>query len=190
MTLSKEQLLSVVHEYWDSSNEFLVRQEASPKRRKLDALWDEKLKSLDLWSAFLRVLRSELPGYVVGSMVTPIDASFRCVVYPDKDSRPPSSCWVVVGCVSILAPVYILYGVECEYEGGRLRNHKASLEQPPPDMAFPASVVARKIEATFGCSVVPREIAETPVPLFIEFKAPPETTLFHALFTSEPSSIP
>jgi hypothetical protein len=57
-------------------------------------------------------------------------------------------------------------------------------------MVFPASVVARKIEATFGCSVVPREIAETPVPLFIEFKAPPETTLFHALFTSEPSSIP
>jgi hypothetical protein len=190
MTLSKERLLAVAQEYWDSSQDFLLKQEASPERRRLQALWDQKLENMEPWNAFLGGLRNELPDYVVGSTLTTADASLRCVIYPPKESRPPSSCWIVVGCVSILAPVYILYGVECEYVGGRLRNHKASLVQVPPGMDFPARVVARRIETTFGYSAVPREIAETPVPLFIEFKEPPETTLFHALFTSEPSSIP
>ncbi|EPX58441.1 hypothetical protein D187_003913 [Cystobacter fuscus DSM 2262] len=42
----------------------------------------------------------------------------------------------------------------------------------------------------FGFSAVSREIAETPVPLFAGLIEPPETTLFHTLFTNAPSSIP
>jgi hypothetical protein len=59
-----------------------------------------------------------------------------------------------------------------------------------PEIRAPAEVIARKIEATFGYSVLPREVAETPVPLFVQWKQPPETTLFHALFTNEPGSLP
>ncbi|MFY0582940.1 hypothetical protein ACN28S_59405 [Cystobacter fuscus] len=92
--------------------------------------------------------------------------------------------------MSILAPVYFVYGVECGFLDDGLPGHKASFEQPPPSMAFPAQVVARMIETTFGFSAVPREIAETPVPLFAGAREPPETTLFHALFTSDPEIIP
>ena len=189
MTLTKEDLLSTARSYWDSSHDFLLRQEASPERKKLWALWDEKIKDLSQWNSLLRTLKGDLPGYIVGSAVVPADASFRCVVYPAKESRR-ESCWVVVGCVRILAPVYVVYGVECDCVEGQLKNPRANLFQPPPGMALPAKVVARAIEETFGFSELPHEIAETPVPLFVNWQEPPQTTLFHALFTSEPSSIP
>ena len=48
----------------------------------------------------------------------------------------------------------------------------------------------REIEAAYGYSKVSREVAQTPVPLFVEWKEPPESTLFHAIFTNEPTSIP
>jgi hypothetical protein len=57
-------------------------------------------------------------------------------------------------------------------------------------MRAPADIVSRRLETTFGVSTLPREIAETPIPLYVEPKEPPNTTLFHALFTSEPESLP
>ncbi|WNG20735.1 hypothetical protein [Cystobacter fuscus] len=142
------------------------------------------------WKAFRIELRSALPNFITGDTGSTGDGGLRCMVYPLKESRAPSSNWIVLGCVSILAPVYFVYGVECDYINGRLQNHRASFEQPPLNMAFPAQVVARKIETTFGFSAIPREIAETPVPLFVGWREPSEATLFHALFTSDPSIIP
>ncbi|MBZ4335525.1 hypothetical protein K8556_32330 [Corallococcus sp. AS-1-12] len=53
-----------------------------------------------------------------------------------------------------------------------------------------AEVVAQRIEANYGATALPLEVAQTPVPLYVNFMKPPETTLFHALFTSEPWNIP
>ncbi len=41
-----------------------------------------------------------------------------------------------------------------------------------------------------GSSKLPREVAETPVRLFVQWVEPPETTLFHALFSNEPDNVP
>jgi hypothetical protein len=59
-----------------------------------------------------------------------------------------------------------------------------------PETRAPADIIARRIEATFGANMLPREMARTPVPLYVQWKEPPETTLFHALFTSQPESLP
>ncbi|RKH15360.1 hypothetical protein D7V97_00475 [Corallococcus sp. CA053C] len=60
----------------------------------------------------------------------------------------------------------------------------------PFDLRDAARKVSQRIEANYGATALPLEIAQTPVPLYVHFMKPPETTLFHALFTSEPWNIP
>ncbi len=103
---------------------------------------------------------------------------------------PPHN-WIVVGCVSILAPIYIVYCVKYGRVGSRTGlNPRLGFEPFPSEMELPANIISRKIEETYGVSKLPREIAETPVPLFVQWVEPPETTLFHALFTNEPVNVP
>jgi hypothetical protein len=56
-------------------------------------------------------------------------------------------------------------------------------------MRAPAEVVARKLEARFQAKTIPREVAGTRIPLIVGPQEPPETTLFHALFTSWAESV-
>lgn len=190
MPLSAEQLLGIARKYWRSDKDYYLRQETSPETQRLQGLWEQKLEKIERWKAFLHDLLHELSGFSVGNVVTTADASFRCIAYPVTGTPLPPFNHAVVGCVSIVAPVYIIYGVEYEHIGGTRRNPKIVFEPLPPSMRFPADVIARRIEATFGVSALPRELAETPVPLFVEWKEPPDTTLFHALFTSEPGNLP
>jgi hypothetical protein len=77
-----------------------------------------------------------------------------------------------------------------EYGRDSKDDFKLMFEPFPLEMDLSANVIARKIEATFGFSKLPRELAETPVPLFVQWVEPPRTTLFHALFTNEPDNVP
>jgi len=190
MPLSAEQLLSIAQDYWRSDKEYYLRQEKSPEAERLEALWDQALESINQWHVFLDDLERELPGFTIGDSTSTSDACFRCVAYPTKGSPLPPFRWVVVGCVSILAPTYIVYGVDYDRIGKARRNPKISFEPLPPEMKLPADVIARKIEETFGASKLPREMAEIPVPLFVEWKEPPHTMLFHALFTNDPENVP
>ncbi|MBZ4415256.1 hypothetical protein [Myxococcus sp. RHSTA-1-4] len=83
-----------------------------------------------------------------------------------------------------------VYGVRYDFVGRQRYNPRLSFEPFPPEMREPAEVIARKIEATFDVRRLPREVAATPVPLYVHNTEPPETTLFHALFTSQPDNIP
>jgi hypothetical protein len=191
MTPSREQLISIAQNYWRSDKEYQLRQEKSPEDKRREARWDQELKKIDRWHAFLRDVRQELPNFTIGDGTATPDACFRCVAYPVRGHPLPPHHWVVVGCVSILAPIYIVYAVEYGRVGNRTRlNPRLSLEPFPPEMRLPADVFARKFEETFGVGKLPREIAETPVPLFVKWVEPPETTLFHALFTNEPDNVP
>ncbi|HEX8441448.1 hypothetical protein [Archangium sp.] len=191
MLPSLEQLLSIARAYWRPDKDYQLRQEKSPEYKKFEARWDQELKQIDRWHAFLRGLKRELPDFTIGDGTATPDACFRCVVYPAKGRPMPPLPWIVVGCVSILAPIYIVYGVRYGRVGNRTRlNPRVCFEPFPPEMKHPADVISRKIEEIFGLSKLPRELAETPVPLFVQWVEPPETTLFHALFTNEPDNVP
>lgn len=189
-TPSREDLLAIVRNYYDPSNDFLYTTETSPATQRLHALWTQWLENVAPWNAFLGELESELSTFIVGDTLSTGDGGPRCLVYPPKAAGVPTANWIVVGCVSLLAPVYMVHGLERGYTDDGLRIKKASFAQPPPSMALVAQVVARRIEVAFGASAISREIAETPVPLFVGVLEPSEATLFHALFTSEPSIIP
>lgn len=189
MDLSAEQLLSIAKNYWRSDRYQHITQAMPPEAYRLEERWEEELQKVDQWHAFLGDLERALPGFTIGDGTATPDACFRCVAYPEGRPLPPFD-WVVVGCISILAPIYMLYGIEFERAGKVRLSSKVSFEPLPSQMRHPADVIARKIEATFGVTALPREIAETPVPLVVEWKEPPETTLFHALFSNQPESVP
>jgi hypothetical protein len=190
MTLSKEELIATVQKYYDSSNAFLFTTELSPEAKRHYEMWKQWAANMSLWKAFKAALRSALPNYITGETYPSADGGPRCLVHLPRESWSPTSNWTVVGCVSLLAPVYFVHGVEWDYVDGCVQNARARFGEPPSDMVLPTQIVARTIEEIFGFSAFPRELVETPVHLYTGLVEPPQTTLFHTLFTSEPSNIP
>ncbi|KFA88947.1 hypothetical protein [Archangium violaceum] len=193
MPPSAEDLLALVRNYFRPDKDFNYRPESSPEHERFSEQWERALERMDQWRAFLRELRGELPDFDIGNVTAPCDSCFRCATYPKDKIRPITSSWSVVGCLSILAPVYTVYGARYTYwytDKGRERSDEVFLYSLPPEMQGPASIIARGIEATFGAEALPREIAETRIPLIVEPQEPPDTTLFHALFISEPEKVP
>ncbi|OJT25716.1 hypothetical protein BO221_07615 [Archangium sp. Cb G35] len=197
MSISAEYLLSVARNYWRSDHEFDGKLERSPELERFQGLWEEKLEKIDEWWVLHDKLRAVLPHLNIGDATATVDACFRCLVYADPQlvSEDPedelrSRCWAVVGCVSILAPVYTVYGVQYDYRGREWIARRVFFDPLPPEMRAPSEIVARKLEELFGVEALPREIAETRIPLIVQRREPPDTTLFHALFTSRPESVP
>ncbi|HYO58869.1 hypothetical protein [Archangium sp.] len=197
MPTSAEYLLSVAQNYWRSDHEFDGKLERSPETERFQALWEEKLKGMAEWHVLLDELQAALPQFSIGNATATCDACFRCSVYMDRqpvysnqEDEPLTRRQVVVGCVSILAPVYTVYGVQYDYRGEERIADRAFFDPLPPEMRAPAEVVARKLEARFQAEAVPREVAGTRIPLIVGPHEPPETTLFHALFTGWPESVP
>lgn len=189
MTPSPEQLLAIARNYWRADKVYHSRTDSSPEHLRLCARWAEALKQQNQWWTFLDDLKQRLPGFTLGDATATPDACFRCAVYfPPGDT--PRALRVVVGCVSILAPIYTLYGVEYALTDARRHDPRVYFEPLPSEMRHTAEIVARRLEATFGMSALPRDLATIPIPLFVEPLEPPDTTLFHALFTSEPASLP
>ena len=200
MPVSAEDLLSIVQQYCRSDHEFDDKLERSPELKRFDDAWEQALKKLDQWRALMDELRVELPHLNIGHATATCDPCFKCMVYTNREpvssdqreDEPRLHRWTVVGCLSVLAPVYTVYGVQYDYKGREVSPAASRIffDPLPPEMQAPAEVIARKIEARYGAEALPRESAEIRVPLIVHFKEPPETTLFHALFTPEPENLP
>ncbi|KFA89600.1 hypothetical protein [Archangium violaceum] len=199
MPISAEELLSIVQQHWRSDHEFDDKLERSPELKRFHAVWKQALKRHEQWCELMDELRAALPYLNIGDATATCDSSFKCIVYTNREpvSSDPqeggarSRRWTVVGCLSVLAPVYTVYGVQYDYKGREVRGAARVFFEPlPAQMQALAQVVARKIESRYGAEALPRKIAETQVPLIVHRKEPPETTLFHALFTPEPENLP
>ena len=190
MDSSAEKLLVIARKYWPAEGDY-NNVERPLERQRLDALWDEKLREqLDHWHGFLDGLDSALPDFVIGDGTTASDGGFRLVAYAKSPRSPPRFRFALVGCVSILAPLYTVFGVQYDFIGRKRHNPRLSFEPLPFEMRAPADLLARKMEATFDVRRLPREVADMPIPLFVHNVEPPKTTLFHALFDSQPDNLP
>jgi hypothetical protein len=190
-SLTGAQLLDVAGRYWYSDEAHYLRQERGPEAARREALWEQALAKLGRWRELLRSMGARLPGYAVGDGTSPSSTScFRCIAYLPDESESSSVRWAVVGCASILAPVQIVYGVRKTRVQGRAAVPEWLTGPLPEPLARAADVMGQVIEAEWGAEPLPWELARRPVPLFVEWKAPPETTLFHALFTASPEVIP
>jgi hypothetical protein len=190
MSWTPEKLLAIARNYWPADMETYLGPDKSPAFTRLHALWERELEKMEQWHAFLGALDRDLPDFMIGNATAPGDGSFRCAVYFRDGRTPPGIQRVVVGCVSVLAPVYAVYGVESEYQGKKRIRDTVLYEPLPSDMAAVADVVSRRIRATFDVHALPHEVADTRIPLIVDPVMPPDTTLFHALFISTPERVP
>jgi hypothetical protein len=187
MAISRERLMDIARNYWRSDKLYDYASPKSPEHVRLWETWERELARIERWWALLDSLEADLPDFTIGDATATLDACFRCVAYSGK-SHPYR--FAVVGCASILAPVSANYGVQLESVSLEQGVPRVVFEPLPYEMRAPADVIARRLEATFGAVALPREVAETPLPLIVHGKEPPNTTLFDALFTSQPESIP
>ncbi len=192
--MTVEELLDRVRNYWPVTFEWYERGEKAPENERRFALlkqaWQQHGKQ---WCAMVEELRQDLPGFSIREATAPSEACFRCAVRPPEEQKKPPLAQVVVGCMSMIAPVYTVYGLQYEYrprKRPKMSNEQLFLDTLPPEMRGPADAIARRIEATFGVSRLPPEIAATPVPLSVNITFPPHATLFHALFSDQPDSVP
>jgi hypothetical protein len=186
MPLSTEEFLAIARKYWRADKAY----DGSPEHRRLTGLWERELEKLGQWWALLDELKRELPGFTLGNATATPDACFRCAAYSPVDNPSSARRFIVVGCVSILAPVYTVYGVQYVLMDKKRHNRRVFFDPLPADMQHPADAISRRIEANFRVDVLPHDMAGIHIPLYVEPVEPPNTTLFHALFTSEPASLP
>ncbi|WP_309894355.1 hypothetical protein [Archangium sp.] len=189
MLLTAEKLLAIARHYWPEDMETYLRPEKSPAFARRHAVWERELGKMDRWNAWVDGLRQELPDWLVGNVTAPGDGSFRCAAYSREGRTPPDLEWIVIGCLSVLAPVYTVYGMRCECRGRRRIRKTVFFDALPPDIQGPAELMARRLQESFDVQALPREIANTRVPLIVDPVMPPDTTLFHALFVSEPERV-
>jgi len=187
MTPTRDQLLSIALDYWPSFKDYEQNPSLEDERRF--AVCEQKLQEHDRWLAFLDELDKELPAFTISDYTGP-GPCFCCVAYPDQRLPQPPVRWVVAACVSFLAPVYTVYGVQFDYSGNERVFKQLALWPLPSEIQATADIIARRIEATFGVTALPHELAELRVPLFVQFTEPPGTRLFHALFLDNPENLP
>lgn len=195
MKLTVQELIARASHYWPADFEWHARGERPPEIDRLFGLYKQEWPRRGAqWLALVADLRQELPGYSIYNSTVPSDPSFRCTLRPPKEQRQPRLEQMVVGCLSLIAPVYAVYGLEYEYEykrGKRLQssNNRLFLDELPQELREPADIVARRMEAHFRVERLTPDVAATPVPLYVDLTFPPHATLFHALLSSHPDSV-
>ncbi|MBN8469879.1 hypothetical protein JYJ95_25505 [Corallococcus exiguus] len=192
MSPSADELLAIARHYWRADQAYDFRLDPSPEYVRYEALWGEKRKEFGRWKTLLTELQGALPACKVWDYTPPTaNPSFGLLVYPPGEEvmHRPQITWTVAGYLSILAPVYTVHCVRREYLGQELRSAKALLGPTPLELRGIAKVIAQRIESDFGATELPLEVAQTPVPLYVNLMKPPQTTLFHALFTADPWNI-
>lgn len=190
MTLSLAELLASARPYWLADDGYQSRHAWSPEDERRSANWKQQWRTRGAeWKALLADVQRELPRHRVREATHLDDAGFRCAIHlPSRRERFPRE-QLVVGCLSMIAPVYMVYGLQYDDRREPL-GHRLFFGSLPPVLLRPAATLARRMEARFGVTGLPPELAATPVPLYVDNREPPHTTLFHALFSSEPARVP
>lgn len=159
----------------------------TPEFQRWRALREKTRDEWKQWGDFLGGVRSAFPGHPVCDVTYPsADACSRCCVYL-KRSQPDGGQVItrVVGAVSILAPLYLVY-VTTETVRPDNTSIRSQLDfNPTTGEAEPsADTLARLIEQVFGYDPFPLELADIPLPgLRVESLYEPPT-LLGALFAA------
>jgi hypothetical protein len=201
--LTQESLVRIAHHYYpvgfppeeDNYDEPLLAFQRTLEHQRWRAAWRKALDDWKEWADFLEHLQAVFPEYDVWDVTQPwMAACVRCCVYLET-SLPEGGRLVtrVVGAVSILAPLYLVYTTTETLRAGET-SARPRLTYEPADEARPcAEKLAQHIEEAFGYRPFPLELAEVPLPdlrighLNLESERP---TLLNALLGENLGNVP
>lgn len=113
--VTAEELLSLLHEYYPTGPAEKADAPASgPEFQRWRDVWHKALEETRPWSAVFQGLRPLFPGQEVATLTQPYHAScFVCGLrlrMPMTEGMEDQRIVRVAGAVSLLAPVYLVYG--------------------------------------------------------------------------------
>jgi hypothetical protein len=164
----------------------------TPEFQRWQAAWTRFIEEEPQpWERILEGLETELPGHEFGGH-TPAyhSACYFALLYrrtPPSGGQEGYRLVRVAGAVSLIAPVYLVYGT-LEWVSPRpapLPKPQLFL-RPTEEMRSDAALMARRIEAVLGYHPFPLELAEVPVPdvRVYHLHHDEQPTLLSALFQS------
>lgn len=189
-----EELIRVARYYYpagfpaweDDDEEPVPAYQRTPEYQRWSAIREKTWEGWKEWQDFLAGLRSVFPGQTVRNVTYPSgDACCLCCVYLESSSREGGRVLTrIVGAVSILAPLYLVYVTTETVRPDKTSSQPQLVFTPTGEVRAHADTVARHIEAVFGYRPFPLELADVPLPdLRVEsLNEPP--TLLSALFAS------
>lgn len=174
--VTAEELLGIARRYYPSQEVPPAESERTPEFQRWGEAWAGAVESRP-WSMLLDALRAELPGHEV-SAYTPayVTSAYACIIgrrEPRADGADGYRFVRVAGAVSLLAPVYLVYGT-CQlvtpfsaeeratrpWREERERRSPPELSLPPTEeMQSHADTLARCIEHHLGYRRLPLEVA-------------------------------
>jgi hypothetical protein len=168
---------------------------ASPEWQRFHSMWQQAMADRSRWLTLRSALTEAFPTLWVGDATAYThDGGYRCCVRViEPQDKADGISQEVVGCVSLLAPLYFVYGTQHRYRGGKRGNPADAvfLDALPEALISSASTVAQAIESVFGCQAFPVQLASVPIPdLCLDHFEPGQATLLRALFTLEPAFLP
>lgn len=190
-----EELIDVVRRYYPvGRTPYDHNHEASPEWHRFMDLWHGFIDDRSRWLALDDLLTREFSGITVGDATAYThDGGCRCCVYAiEPESTEEGISKEVLGCVSLLAPVYYVYGTQDRILKRKRIEVTVFLDTLPEELAPYAAKVARGIETVFtGYTPFPKEWLHVPLPdLCADGIYFGKWTLFNLLFTLQPDNFP
>ncbi|KFA91849.1 hypothetical protein [Archangium violaceum] len=156
----------------------------TPEYQRWRVLREQTWEDWKPWDDLLACARSAFPGHEVWDVTHPsLDACSRCCVYLEQPLPEGGRAMTrVVGAVSILAPLYLVY-VTTQWPGPDTTAIRSRLDFTPDGEAKDsADTLARLIEQAFGYRPFPMELADIPLPELRVESLHESATLLGALF--------
>ncbi|WNG20741.1 hypothetical protein [Cystobacter fuscus] len=196
MSFTVSELIELCRQYYPTGRTLDDHlHETSSQWQRFHAKWHEALADQHQWLEFRRRVAAAFPTSLVGDATAYThDGGYRCCIYAvEPRDKADGVSQEVVGCVSLLAPVYFIYCTQHRYRGGRRESPADTvfLEEMPVKLGPTVSRLADLIESALGCQSLPPHVARTLIPdLCLDHIEPGHASLFKALFTLEPNVLP
>ncbi|HZI12552.1 MAG TPA: hypothetical protein VE153_19370 [Myxococcus sp.] len=182
--LSPKALVDLAHRYWPANllSTDDPRYTTSEEIQRQKALRDTAWKDSGSWAAFLERLEQEMPGCAPWDLPYLLHEPCR---YCRISLPGPGEVRELACMVSILAPVYVLFGSRQRYESERMVWNEVSFPPLPDGFQPQESTLARLVETQLGCTRLDRDALFTPVPdLKVQHLGLGEAKLIDCLFST------
>jgi len=198
-TQSREELMLIARSFYPPGIFYdAPGYNASLQRRRFWECWRSALENPAGWDECRARIRSRVqPAAAVSNMTMPgHGGGLRMGLYFPADQaqlryEDAFTETLVLGCVSVLAPLYIIHGVRVEHRRGHsVSPHTALYGILPDPYCDHARIMSEEIERVFGYAPVSAEDAQSIVQdVSIEPNDIGGSTLMQALFCSDPTNV-
>ena len=190
---TRAELIRIAHQHYPpGSTVFIDIDRATPEFQRWSEAWDKAL-AWDRWASLLNELRAAFPGRPVGNVTQPgLSACLRCCVYLE-DPLPEGGRVLtrLAGAVSVLAPLYFVYGTVQHIRADDTWTRPQFFLQPPDEIRPHAELLVQHLERVLGYQPFPLELANEPVPgRCVYFFNGGEPSLLDALLGRDRGNLP